>query len=251
MLRGIYSAAAGMTTQMLLNDVVADNLANLNTPGYKQSGAQFQSFGEVLMGQVSDAGKNSLGTLAMGSDLMGTAINYQQGDLVQTGNPLDLGLRGDGFFVVKDAATNTSYYTRAGNFTMDSAGYITTNQGQRLQGMKGDIMVPLKTKDIVISNDGTVTADGKALDKVMLASFNNNQGLSRLGSTLYSSTEKPSLNSQTVSIEQGTIERSNANIITQMVNSMTGMRVYEGLQRGIQMQDETLQKSVNDVGRLS
>jgi flagellar basal-body rod protein FlgF len=248
MLRGIYSAAAGMTSQEIQANAIADNLANVTTPGFKHVTAQFQTFGEVLINRLSSNDQASLGSMAQGSQVMGTAIDFSQGQLTETGNPLDLSLNGEGFFVVKNAQ-GQELYTRAGNFTRDNSGYLATANGCHVQGNKGDILIPKGASKIQVSGSGDISVDGAVVDRLKIVRFAHNS-LERTGSSLYSAHEVPIADSSKTTVQQGFLEQSNANVVTELVNSITGMRAYETMQKSIQMQNETLDKSVNEVGRL-
>ncbi len=250
MLKGIYSAAAGMTSQMVLTDITANNLANLSTPGFKGTGANFKTFGEALVNRLGNNKSEEIGRFAQGAQVMNSTTNFRQGDLMQTGNTLDLALKGDGFFTVRQQ-NDTVVYTRAGSFTRDDEGYLSTPDGGRVQGDGGDILIPKGAREIEINSTGDVVVDGKAVDRIKVAQFENNQDLEHAGLNYFKTTAQPTGEADDVTVEQGYIERSNTNAITELVSSMTGLRVYEMLQRSIQMQNETLGKSVNEVGRVS
>jgi flagellar basal-body rod protein FlgF len=245
MLKGIYSAAAGMESIMTMNDVMADNLANTSTPGFKKSGVQFQSFGETLIKSMGSG--NTLGTIAQGSQVTGSVVNFTQGDMVQTGNPLDIALKGNGFFTLK-MPDNSIAYTRAGNFTRDAKGYLTTESGARVQGNQGDIVIPASTQKIEIKSNGDVQLDGNSVGKLQISQFQNPQTLQKMGANTFTTTDAPLAASTNVTVTQGSLEHSNSNAVKEMVSSITGLRTYETLQKSIQMQDETLQKAINQVG---
>jgi flagellar basal-body rod protein FlgF len=250
MLKGIYSAAAGMTSQMIQTDTIADNLANISTPGYKTTGVEFATFGDVLVQRIGGDQEQEIGRYAQGSQVLHSVTDFSQGDLNATGNPLDLALEGDGFFTIKLPDKNDAIvYSRAGNFTKNEEGILTTPTGGHVQGLSGDIVIPKNAKKIDILRNGDVLVDNNPVDKLKIAQFGNNQNLRRTGSSYYTGAQ-PTGEVKGVTVEQGFIERSNANAITEMVNSMTGLRVYESLQKSIQMQNETLGKSVNEVGKV-
>lgn len=251
MLKGIYSAATGMTSQMIMTDITANNLANVNTPGFKEVGAKFQTFGRMLVNRVGNHEQKALGHFAQGSRLLSSVTDFAQGELAETGNPLDMALNGNGFFTVKIPANNAIVYTRNGSFTRDEEGFVTTTSGDRLQGFNGDILIPRDAKKIVLSAAGEVIVDDKVIDRLKIAQFANNQELKRIGSAYYKASGQPVEDLNPVTIQQGFVERSNSNVITELVNSMTGLRIYETLQKSIQMQNETLGKSVNEVGRMT
>jgi flagellar basal-body rod protein FlgF len=252
MIRGIYSAASGMMSMELMQDINANNMANINTPGYKNVSNNFQAFKSALLTAVSKQDNKDLGHIALGNQVLNTFVDFSQGDLSETGNPLDLGLQGDGFFAVKDTKTGETQYTRAGNFVRDGEGYLTTVDNKRVQGTSGDILVPGNAFKIEFRNKGEVFVNNQPVNTLKLVQFEHPEKLERLGNSVYrAETEQPQPADGTLIVEQGHLERSNANVISEMVNSITGFRTYEILQKSIQMQNETLGKSVNEVGKSS
>lgn len=251
MLKGIYSAAAGMTSQMIQTDVTANNLANLNTPGFKRVSLEFKTFGDALVKRIGTNPTKELGHYAQGSQVLKSVTNFSQGDMTQTGNVLDMSLKGDGFFTVRIPGNDATVYTRAGSFSRDEEGFLITPDGGRVQGYNGDILIPREAKKIVISAGGDIQVDDRNIAKLKIAQFQDQQKLEHIGSAYFKTLEDPTLDPQGVTVEQGYLERSNSNVIQEMVNNITGLRVYETMQRTIQMQSETLGKAVNDVGRVS
>lgn len=249
MLKGIYSAAAGMTSELLRNDVIAENLANVSTPGFKSQVPSFQTFGETLINQIHGNTATPLGTVNHGSQVFQTATYFKQGDMMQTGNPLDVAINGEGFFTIKQAGTGNIYYTRAGNFTRDMDGYLTTLNGDRVQGESGDLAIPKQASRIQISRAGQISGDNQVIGQIKVAQFADQNALERQGANSYTSTAKPIVGGN-VNIEQGTLEQSNANVVMEMVNSISAMRSYETMQKTIQMQNQTLERVINDVGRV-
>lgn len=249
MLRGIYTAAAGMASQLIRTDTLADNMANLGTTGFKTESVQFQSFSEALLSRISGNRQQPLGTIARGSQVRTTTINFAQGDLVQTDNPLDLAIQGKGFFAVNLKDGSGAAYTRAGNFVRDQEGYLTTLEGHKVQGTGGDIQIPASARKIQISSSGDVVVDGQPLAKLNIVDFEDTHALTRKAAGIYITDADPNP-VERINVQQGYLEQSNANVITEMVNSIEGLRIYETLQKSIQLQNETLGKSVNDVGRV-
>lgn len=244
MLKGIYTAASGMTSQLMMGDMNADNIANINTIGYKRINAKFQSYLSEKMNSTDPAGSTG-----NGSEVSGTRITFDQGDLMTTGNPLDVAINGEGWFTIKNPEKDDVAYTRAGNFTRDAQGYLVTLNGYRVQGKSGDIQIPPSVKTIQILETGEVSLDGKSADSLKIAQFEDNNVLKRQGYSMYKTDVDPKDAATDLVVLQGTLERSNANVIEEMVTSMNGMRTYESLQKTIQMQNETLGKAVNEVGR--
>ena len=136
MIRGLYTAAAGMIANTLAGDVRANNLANVSTAGFKRNGVNFQSFPEMLIRRFSQGEGQAVGGVMTGAKVRETVITFMQGQLHTTGNTFDLALEGDGFFTLKESTdpNSATSYTRAGNFTINADGYLTTLSGQHVQG---------------------------------------------------------------------------------------------------------------------
>ncbi len=250
MLKGMYAAAAGMASQMVLTDINANNLANVSTPGFKTVNVQFEPFGTVMLNRIGRSQEQALGTYAQGAQVYQSVTDFRPGDTFQTGNPLDLAIHGDGFFMIRGEDNSGLMYTRSGNFTRNEEGYVVASDGAHLQGEGGDIQIPKEAARIEINRNGDVLADGKNVGRIKIVQFDNPNTLERNGYNTFKTTSTPNVDVKNTFIEQGVLERSNANVITELVSSMTGVRMYELLQKSIQMQNETLGKAVNEVGRV-
>ncbi|HTI97860.1 MAG TPA: flagellar basal-body rod protein FlgG [Dongiaceae bacterium] len=257
MLRALYSAAAGMESQQMNLDVISNNLANVNTTGFKKSKIEFQ---ELLYqttrapGAEQGAG-NQLPTgiqIGQGSRPVATARIFTNGDLSQTGSQLDVAVQGDGFFQVQ-LPDGTNAYTRDGAFKTASDGRIVTSDGLPLQG--GFQPVPPGTTNITIGANGNVTysgASGTTTFQVQLVRFNNPAGLDNLGSNLYKETTAsgtPELGNPGEngfgSLQQGYLELSNVKVVEEMVNLILAQRAYEVNSKAVQAADEMMQQSNN------
>ncbi|MEM0951580.1 MAG: flagellar hook-basal body protein [Cyanobacteria bacterium P01_H01_bin.74] len=255
MLKGLYTAASGMLSIAMATDSMANNLANVNTVGFKGSDANFKMFSEMFMKRLDGSGKSDIGSIALGSQLHSTFVDFTAGSFRETGNPLDLAIHGDGFFQVRSAADNQLYLTKAGNFTIDQEGFLVTATGDYVQGEDGNIQVaqPGQGGEIVISTNGTVTVGNNTVDRIALKYYENNQALEKVSDALYRETsgslaiDVPANESSL--IQQGELEGSNINAISELVNNIQGMRLYEALQRNIRTHNETLGKAVNEVGQ--
>jgi flagellar basal-body rod protein FlgF len=250
MLKGIYTAAAGMLATNTSIDTLASNLANVNTVGFKANRLSYQTFPEMMLNKLENNEKTAIGSLVNGSKIYASYVNFADGGTQQTGNPLDMAIHGDGFFHVKDAG-GKSYYTRAGNFSVDNNGYIVTNNGEFLQGKSGNIRLNMADGPVTIGSNGNISAKGQNVDQVEVVHFQDNRTLEKLSDNLYQATpasqEVPEKGLST--IQQGALEQSNVNPVSELVNNIQGMRLYEALQKNIHMQNEALTKTVNDVGR--
>lgn len=254
MVRGIESAANGMMAIQEWNDVIANNLANINTPGFKNSTLIFKNIEDMAMNQRSRISDESvyIGSLSAGGVVDAVLLDMNQGSLRITGNPLDLALSGKGFFAVQ--TPEGVAYTRNGSFLKNSEGIITTVDGYPLLGENGPINLNLdgrSLKDININEDGTVYINKIQIDKIRVVDFDNPQNLQNIGNSLFEPSDnqdsKPSFNYQ---IDQGSLEQANSNVIECMTNSINGSRTYEALAKIIQSENKTLNKAVTQVGRV-
>lgn len=254
MLRGLYTAASGMMSNEILTDTIANNLANINTIGFKRSEVSFQEFDNVLVNRIDAQGSKVIGTMSMGAEVSATTMNFAQGGMRDTGNPLDFAIDGPGFFTVKDGKGNT-YYTRDGNFTINSNGFLCTHNGELVQGQNGNISIPTD-KEISSTGLGQLEAAGQPFDSLLISKVENPHSLEKIGGNLLKATPTSKIIPKTdnpgalgYKIQQRTLEMSNANPITELINSITGQRLYESLQKSIHIQNETLGKAVNEVGK--
>ena len=257
MLRALYSAAAGMNSQQMNLDVISNNLANVNTTGFKKSKIEFQELlYQTTRAPGSDQGSgNVLPTgiqVGEGSRPVATARIFTSGDLTQTGERLDVAIQGDGFFEVQ-MPDGSRAYTRDGAFKTSSDGRIVTSDGLPIQG--GFQPVPAGTTNITIGSNGDVTysgANGTTSFQVQLVRFNNASGLQSAGSNLYTETNAsgpPELGSPGQngfgSLNQGYLEMSNVKVVEEMVNLILAQRAYEVNSKAVQAADEMMQQSNN------
>jgi flagellar basal-body rod protein FlgG len=260
MLRGLWSAASGMAAQKLNIDVIANNLANVNTAGFKKSRADFQD----LMYQTIDQAGSTTSTgeqipvgiqIGMGTMPVDVHKVFIQGDFQETKNELDMAIEGKGFFKVLSGSDER--YTRAGNFKLDVNGNIVTPSGDKLQP---EMAVPSDTVSIKIDSDGTVTAfdpqnTATTLGTIEVYSFPNPAGLYSCGHNLYQPTDA---SGEAVSgtagsdgmgtIAQGFIEVSNVDVVQEMVDMIMAQRAYEINSKAIKTADEMM-SIANNISR--
>ena len=255
MLRALYSAAAGMQSQQMNLDVISNNLANVNTTGFKMSRLQFQ---DTLYQTTHAAGSQAGGgnmipaslQVGQGSVPVATERIWTQGDLSQTGGTLDVAIKGTGFFQVQ-LADGTLAYTRDGAFKTDAQGVVMTSDGHAVQG--GFPNVPAGTTNINISASGEVTyttASGKTTGQVQIVRFMNPGGLDAMGHNLYKETPAsgtPELGTPAANgfgeLQQGSLELSNVSVVQEMVNLILAQRAYEVNSKAVQAADEMMQQS--------
>jgi len=250
-------ARTGLEAQDTRMRVIAHNLANIGTTGFKRDRADFETLSYV---DARVAGQRSTGETAYAIGLnLGTGVSVQgttridtQGTLSTTSNPLDVALDGDGFFVIETAGGQTAY-TRAGNFTLSAEGQLVTAQGFALQP---GITVPAGAQSVSIGPDGTVTAliDGDAapaeLGQITIASFVNPAGLQATGDNLLRETAASGAADVGAAgengrgqIRQGMLESSNVNVVEELVEMIEAQRAYEINSKMISAVDEMLRNA--------
>lgn len=253
MLRGLYTAAAGMEAVNFSVDTLANNLANVNTVGFKGNKVNFQGFPEMLIRKIDDQGQKPIGTIMTGSQIRQSFMDFTPGPMQQTGNPLDMAINGDGFFKVQSRTDNQTYYTRAGNFTLDEQGYLVTLNGDFVQGASGNIQVKPEDGKVEVTPKGQISGKNGVIGQVEITRFTNNQSLEKVSDNLYKTTaaseEDTGASAKPYRITQGALESSNVNPVMELVNNIQGMRLYEALQKNIHISNETLDKAVNEVGK--
>lgn len=255
MVRGLYTAWTGMQNEQKRLDVIANNIANASTTGYKQEGVTSQSFDDMLGIKVRDYSVETneiIGKMTLGVKIGEVYTNHTQGSLRTTGNTFDLALDGAGFFTVRVTDTNGVdhiRYTRAGNYTITRDGYVTDADGNRLQSEAGDLIVPTDA-EIVFDTDGTVYANGEIIDKITITDFEDYDYLKKYADTMYEPVDGATQKETVAAVRQGFLEQSNVNVVQEMTQMIAITRAYEANQKVIQTMDGTLDQAVNSVGRV-
>ncbi|RME61271.1 MAG: flagellar basal-body rod protein FlgG [Candidatus Dadabacteria bacterium] len=259
MIRALYTASTGMKAQELAIDVISNNLANVNTTGYKKSRAEFQDLMyQYLLDPGAPTSQNTTSPSGIGIGLGVKAVSVQkiftQGDLTSTGRELDIAIEGDGFIPVL-LPDGTQVYTRSGSFQLNENGEIVTPDGFPLAA---GITIPSDALSIVIGQDGTVsvrvpgsTAPSQ-VGQIQGVRFPNNAGLRAIGKNLYE--ETVSSGSPVTGtfgenglgrLNQGFLETSNVSVVEQVVSMITAQRAYEATSRTIQAADDMLTQAIN------
>ena len=255
MVRGLYTAWTGMQNEQKRLDVIANNIANASTTGYKQEGVTSQSFDDMLGIKVRDFSVETnevIGKMSLGVKIGEVYTNHTQGSLRPTGNTFDLALDGAGFFTVKVTDTNGVdhiRYTRAGNYTITKDGYVTDADGNRLQSEAGDLIVPTDA-EIVFDTDGAVYANGELIDQLTITDFEDYNYLKKYADTMYEPVDGATQKEAAGAVRQGFLEQSNVNVVQEMTQMIAITRAYEANQKVIQTMDGTLDQAVNSVGRV-
>ncbi|MBM4053990.1 MAG: flagellar basal-body rod protein FlgF [Planctomycetes bacterium] len=241
MISGLYSGATNMMGQGEYQAVIARNLANANTVGYKKNIAVFESF---VAGSKTQKEESAEGT---GSTLGKVATDFAQGEMQYTGNDLDLAIKGDGFFEVQTKAGIA--YTRSGQFMLSRDRTVVTPEGWPLMSNGGPIQIPLNTKTFTFQTDGSISIDGKSVGKINVTNFENPDALKSIGGSAYVTSDnvKPSNEPGSFEIGQGYLERSNVNVIDEMVNMIANMRNFQSGNQSTDSINESLKKLIGLV----
>jgi flagellar basal-body rod protein FlgF/flagellar basal-body rod protein FlgG len=241
---GYYAACAGLAAQTQALELVAHNLANLQTTGYRGEQATFRSLlagGSAVSLNPLNAAVNDFGVLS------GSHLDLTAGSLSATGNPLDVGIAGTGFFAVQTA--QGILYTRNGSFHITPTGQLVTAEGDSVLGQQGPISLPSGT--VAIAADGTVSVDGAVAATLRLVEFSSATNLAAAGSSLYSAPDGSALPAATSSVRQGMLEGSNVSPVLSVVQLITVQRNAEMLQRALTMFDSQLnQTAAQDLPRV-
>lgn len=255
MIRSLYTAVSGLITQEAKQDVITNNIANVSTTGFKGDDLMVKDFKDVLIENRDKIvnGKNvtnTIGSLSLGSKIDGTSTNFQQGEITDSDSLTDFALQGNGFFTI--SKDNKDYYTRDGHFQVDASGYLIDASGNYVKGnnLEGGTSgrIYIGKSKISTSSDGTISVDNVPKYKFSLADFNDYNTLKKVGDNLYEGTNSKAASN--VSVKQKALEKSNVNVVNEMVNMMSVMRTFETNQKVIQSIDETLDKVVNQVGTV-
>lgn len=260
MMRALFSAASGMNAQQTNVDNIANNLANASTNGFKARRAAFQD----LMYQNVTAPGSSASTqtnfptglqIGLGTRAASNDVTFTEGNLVQTDNPYDLAIQGNGFFQVR-MPTGELAYTRAGNFNLDKDGNVVTSDGNPIEPQ---ITIPATATSVQIASDGTVTyttagqTASQSAGQIQLAVFQNPAGLNSVGQNLLQPTDasgqvqlgNPGGSEGQGSLLQGYTEQSNVSVVQEFINLIVAQRGYEANAKVVKACDEMYQQVNN------
>src|SRR5882724_5090724 len=256
MYRALYTAASGLETQQLNLDNVANNLANANTAGFRRRRLQFQDL--VYQNLVSPGAAATQQTIypaglqiGLGARTAASEVIQLQGDFNQTGNPLDMTIQGQGFFQVQ-LPTGELAFTRSGAFHLDQTGIIVDAQGNQLQPA---ITIPTSATNVTIGTDGTVSVQlpgqqqAQQVGTIQLSTFPNPGGLNNIGSNLVLQTTAsgnaitgtPGGAEGLGTIQQGSLENSNVDVVNEFIQMILAQRSYEANSRVVHAADQMFQ----------
>ncbi|MDR3627340.1 MAG: flagellar basal-body rod protein FlgG [Ignavibacteriaceae bacterium] len=257
--RALRTAASGMSAQELNIEVISNNIANINTTAFKKNKPQFQDlmYQQVSVSPINSESSTAVSgnTLQIGNGVQPTSTEkiFNQGDMTQTNNQLDLAISGQGFFQVKKP-DGTYAYTRDGSFKVDSEGKIVTSSGYYLDP---SVTIDENTLSVTIAKDGSVQAtkvggSTSTAGNIELARFMNPGGLKSLGDNLYEQTEASGTpiigtpnTSSFGSVNQGYLEASNVDIVEEMISMISAQRAYEINSKTVQTVEQMMQMANN------
>jgi flagellar basal-body rod protein FlgG len=248
--RGTYAAASAGLMQLRKLEVVTNNLANVNTPGFKRQGLQgaVQTFDQTLAGVVDQNDPFARGDHARvpGVVNVNSVTDFSAGSIRATGNPLDVALRnGNDFFVVQTPAGTR--YSRAGNFTLGPGGILTTMDGLEVQGDGGPITVT--EGKVEIGPDGGVLVDGVAAGRLRVVRFEDTRGLERVGANLFDQGRAAAPADTDPDVVPQSLEMANVSVISAVVDLMTANRGFQMYTKSAETIDTMNQSAINQYGR--
>lgn len=261
MLRSMYAGISGMKNFQTKLDVIGNNIANVNTAGFKKGRVTFQDMMSQTtrgaQGPTASRGGVNPAQVGLGSQLGSIDNIHTQGFRQTTNNPLDFAIEGDGMFVVEEQG-GSRYYTRAGNFYLDEEGYIVNPQGYYLLSVdEGHIQIPENAQSFSVQSDGTVnyvdsSGDIQVAGQIALANFSNPAGLEKAGNNLF--LDSPNAGNNGIvepesagvgSVISGALEMSNVDLSEEFTEMITAQRGFQANTRIITTSDEILQELVN------
>jgi len=243
MIQGIYTASMGMTPLMQKQDQIANNLANINTTGFKQSNLFTKTYQKYLANDQ----QQPFAQMEMKTDEV--FVDYSEGPMKHTGSTLDLAIHGSGFFSVMTA--DGEQVTRNGNFSINTEGLLVTSDGSRVMSNDGYLRLD-RNVPVTVTDKGEVTQNGETKGFLKIVDFEKPYKMIRSGDSRMkpADPETKARASSGFAVNQGYLEGSNVSIVKNMVEMISAYRSFEADQKALQAQDQTLDKAVNQVGRV-
>jgi flagellar basal-body rod protein FlgF len=252
MIYGLYLSASGVLTNSYRQDVIANNIANAETVGFKKDLSLLQARPTAAQ-QYSKWNETDPTLEPIGGGLFAArqAIDARAGDIEPTGNNFDVALQGNGFLAVSSGGK--MHLTRNGQFILDKSGQLvlSSNPSQAVLDNKQNPIVLQSTGQTTFALDGTITQNGKVVAKLGLFNVSDPSKLIKVGGTLLATPDGANLQQASPTVRSGFVERSNVDPATELTELMDAQRQLQANANMIQIQDETLDKLVNDVGRVS
>jgi len=249
MIKGLYTAASAMRTNRRRMDITSNNLANVNTDGFKKTNSVQRTFSEMLISRIDQNGQSRIGSLGSGVEIAENYTDYSGGRIEHTENKLDIALKGDGFFTLQ--TPQGIRYSRNGSFSLNDQNQIINKQGHLLLNENGNPIQTVPGREISIDKSGQIYYGELEGERINVVDFADYRNLSKVGDNLYQTADGiEGAQTDDVKVMQGYLESSNVNIVQEMAGMIQTTRAYETNQKVIQTIDNSLDKAVNDVGRL-
>lgn len=248
MFKGFYNLTSGMLTQGRNLDVISNNMTNVATAGFKADKYTASTFDEVMWSRVGNKDK-SYADIGQQSYILASSqiyTDYTQGSFDETGLPLDFAIDGNGYFAIE--TSDGRAYTRAGNFLLDAEGYLALPGQGRVLDTTGEPIQLVTDKITADRFGGLYEENGAFLGRIGVYSFADEAQLTKNAQGLFTSGAQPTLSAATV--HGGMIERSNVDLIKQMVDMMSSQRAYQSAAQVSKMYDQLMTKATSEVGRL-
>ena len=249
MYKGFYNLASGVLTHQRNLDVIANNMVNVSTPGFKQDRYTATTFDEVMYSRVGN--KDSIGTEIGGQSYIRATsdveTDFTQGTMEPTGLPLDFAINGEGFFAVENEDGEV-FYTRNGNFSLDDEGYLCLPGYGRVHGTN-EQPIRLRTDQITVDGQGTINyVEGGILGQVAVYTFEDNAALQRDDLGFF--TGDGAVLSENATILNGYVERSNTDVVKQMTDMIAYQRSLQSATQVMKMYDSLMNQATTEIGRM-
>lgn len=257
MVKGLYTGYTGLLNEQNRMDILTNNLANASTTGFKKEGTTSQSFDAVLAYKIKDASEipnipRNIGINTPGVKIGENYTDYSQGSFRLTNNPYDVALGEEGFFAIeftnKQGQVSTKY-TRDGSFTLNKDGFMVTKDGDYVLGTNGRIKLD-PNKESLIDKSGNIYQNDVLAAKMRVDDFADYNYLEHYGENMYQPVEGATLQASNATVFSGTLEASNVQTVSEMVQMITVTRAYETNQKIVQAHDSTLEIAANQLGKL-
>lgn len=243
--RGFYALGSGMLTQSRVLTGISNNLANVETPGYKKKDVSVTTFGKMVINRV-DTQKTPIGSMNLITVANEMNTIHSQGTLKDTQRTLDFAIKGEGFYAVQ--GTNGTVYTRNGSFNVDQDGYLTLNDVGRVMGQNGPIQIG--TDQFTADEQGNLIVNGQVVDKIAVYNFADYKNLQTAGEGMFTSTGGAPTLMVEPSIMWKTIEGSNVDSAEEMTDALSAQRNLQTCSQAIKMYDEIMSKAATDIAKI-
>lgn len=250
MSRGLFTLTSGMLTQQRKIEIASNNMANINTAGYKKEQAVTSNFGSLLIHKLRQNGiyktADPLSDVSLIRIMEESNTYHSQGTLDETGGAFDFALVGEGFFSINN--NGNIIYGRNGSFNLDDEGYLIFEDKGRVQGEYGDIFIG--TDKYEATDDGSIYVEGEAIDKIAVYNFENYENLNKVSEGFYTSADEAIIMENAV-MKKGWIERSNVDLTQEMTDIMASQRALQSNSQALKMYDMIMDIESNQIGRIN